>query len=49
MPNYISVYLKLHFWAENDSKGSPEVIYESGGLGVRWEALGIERVKYIKM
>ena len=47
MPNHISVFLKPHFWAENDSKWSPEVVYESGCLGERWQALGIERVKQV--
>ena len=47
MPNHMSVFLKPHFWAENDSKGSPEVIYQPGYLVECWEALAIERVKRI--
>ena len=48
MPNQISVFLKPHFWAENDSLGSPEAIYEPGGQGERWEALGIERINLLQ-
>ena len=39
MPNHIFVFLKPHLWAENDSKGSHEVIYQPGGLGECLETL----------